>query len=94
MDEKKNYSRDSILTNLNITLGFVAGAVWCNSNKNSTLMIENICKYPLSSVFKGALAGTFWAIPTGFVDSMLINEVKPVLGLALASSICYYLVKK
>lgn len=79
----------SFLTDLNIILGFAAGAVWCHSRQPNG-GYAYICEHPLSSVLSGAIAGSVWAIPTAWVDSFLPKVFKPALALALGLSIASY----
>jgi hypothetical protein len=84
--QKRSSSIDRFLTKLNLTLGFIAGALWSNSDKN----INYISEYPLSSVFWAGLYGGLWAIPTAYVNSTLPKYTKIMLALALAASILKY----
>ena len=82
------YNQNSHLTTQSIvSYGFVAGAAW------SIYSIENLVKYPLSTMFDCCIGGFFGSVGAAIVYDLVPEPFKIIVPITLGVSAVYYFAK-
>jgi uncharacterized membrane protein YfcA len=68
------------------SIGFIAGFTW-------TIPLKKLVKYPLSSIFGGAICGILTSFGAEIVSEFLPRTLKPIVSISLIISSGYYTIK-